>query len=595
MPLDALCVSALVSELKESIVGGRIDKIHQPGRDELIFGLRTRTESGGHRNSKLLLSANPQHPRAHYTEVVRENPEVPPMFCMLLRKHLTGARIMDLTQPSMERVMEFHLEALDELGFRVQRRLVVEVMGSQSNLVLVDESGVIIDCVRRIEKDLSTLKEDEEFRNVKAGFIYKYPLAQKKMNPQARSLEELGDHICEATGKAHKYLLSTYSGLSPLLCREMVWRTTSDVDCSLEEMSLKSKEKLVQMVYDFVQVKTPTTPVILLEDGVLKDFSFTSIGQYEGAYEVKMLPSLSALLDEYYKERERSDRIRQKGQGLLRTLTNARDRVQKKIVLQEQELLQTEHRERLRELGDIVTGNLHLMTQGMSVLRASDFYSEDQGEIEIKLDPLKSPQKNAAAYYKDYNRGKKANEMLTILLEKGYQELEYLNSVIEHTKLAQGEQDLVELRQELEDTGYVKKQTGKKGKVKRVNGKPMEFRSSAGLRISVGKNNLQNDLLTTKQAFKSDIWFHTQKIHGSHVILWTEGKEADGKSLEEAAILAAWFSQGRGSGKIPVDYTPVKYVKKPNGARPGMVIYTTYDTAMVSAEETVVESLRKKK
>lgn len=593
MPLDALCVTALVRELKDTVVGARIDKVYQPGRDELIFVLRTRMETG-HGTVKLLLSANPQHPRVHLTEIPRENPDTPPMFCMLMRKHLVGGRIMDLSQSPMERVLEFQLEVLDELGFRVSRRLIVEMVGRQANVILVDEEGRIVDCIRRSERDLSSLKEGESWRQVMAGFFYKAPPLQDKINPAQESPEALQGRIFSGTGALHKFLLSSYSGLSPLLCREIAWQVTGAVDTPLEEMSSEKKVAVAEMLFALMAEDSPIAPCILEEQGKPKDFSFRSIGQYEDAYTVIPMDSISSLLDRFYKEQERSDRVRQKGQGLIRTLSNARDRVAKKLALQEQELLETEGRDRKRELGDIITANLHRMEQGMKLLRAEDFYQEDCPEIDIPLNPLQSPQKNAASYYKDYNRAKKANEMLEILLEKGRLELEYLNSVLEHTKLAQGEQDLTELRQELEDTGYVKKNTKQKGRLKRIQGKPMEFVSSSGLRISVGKNNLQNDMLTTKQAFKSDIWLHTQKIHGSHVILWTGGKEPDTLAVEEAASLAAWFSQARGSGKVPVDYTPVKYVKKPNGARPGMVIYSTYETAMVSGEETLVEKLRKK-
>ena len=266
----------------------------------------------------------------------------------------------------------------------------------------------------------------------------------------------------------------------------------------------------------------------------------------------------------------------------------------RKIAHQEQELEATQDRERLRELGDILTSNLHQMHRGMGCLRTADFYDPEGAEVDIRLDPLLTPQQNATKYYKEYNKAKTAQEMLTQQLEKGRRELDYLNSVLENITLAEGEKDLGEIRQELTDTGYLRRASKAKGREKRVSSKPMEFRSTAGLRISVGKNNTQNDLLTCKQAFKSDIWFHTQKIHGSHVILWTEGGTPDLQSLNEAACLAAWFSQARDSSKVPVDYTPVKYVKKPNGARPGMVTYTTYETAWVTPDGELAKRLRVK-
>lgn len=595
MPLDAICVTALRQELEDAVVGARIDKIHQPGRDEIVLSLRTRSPEG-HKNEKLLLSANPQQPRAHFSTVPRENPEVAPMFCMLLRKHLSGARILAVGQPPMERLLEFHLEALDELGFRVERRLILEMMGRQANLILVDQAGRIIDSLRRVERDLSTLKEGQELRQVMAGMFYHYPPSQNKINPSSQEKDSLLQAI-QAGGQAQKgqvqqWLLSTYSGLSPLICRELAYRCGGSVEAKLEELTGPEQEALAQLLWTWAGQREGVQPTILARDGDYVEFSCYPMCQYEDLYQWLEFSSLSQVLDLFYKERERENRIKQKGQGLIRTVVNARDRAERKLAMQRGELLATEGRERLRELGDLLTSNLHLMKQGMEQIQVSDFYSPQEEDISISLNPLLSPQKNAAAYYKKYNKVKKANEMLGILLEKGEQELKYLQSVLENIKLAQGEQDLAELRQELEETGYLRKQKKQKGNGKKLSMKPLEFRSTAGLRISVGKNNLQNDLLTTKQAFKSDIWFHTQNIHGSHVILWTEGKEADLQSLQEAATLAAWFSQGREGGKVPVDYTPVKYVKKPNGARPGMVIYTTYDTAMVSPDEALVERLR---
>lgn len=293
-------------------------------------------------------------------------------------------------------------------------------------------------------------------------------------------------------------------------------------------------------------------------------------------------PTFSALLDRFYEEREHLERVKQRGQDLIRSVTTARDRTARKLAHQEQELAATQDRERLRQLGDILTSNFYQMERGMARLHTVDFYDPEGREIDVPLDPLLTPQQNAAKYYKEYNKAKTAEVMLTQQLEKGRRELDYLNSVLDTIPLAEGEKDLQEIRQELTDTGYLRRPSKSKGREKRVVSKPMEFRSSAGLRISVGKNNTQNDLLTCKQAFKSDIWFHTQKIHGSHVILWTEGQAPDLQSLNEAACLAAWFSQARSSSRVPVDYTPVKYVKKPNGARPGMVTYTTYETAWVT-------------
>ena len=587
MPLDALCLSGLVHELNTALAGGKIDKIYQPGRDEVVLAVRA--PKG---NVKLLLSANPSHPRPQLTEIARENPETPPMFCMLLRKHLTGARVLGISQPHLERVVDFQLEALDELGDRVERRLVLEAMGRHANLILLDGEGRIVDCLRRVDGDMSAK------RQVLPGLFYRLPPAQAKEDPTALTREEWEARLAEAPGdyRVDQWLLDTFGGLSPLICRELAHRAGGRTDVAFLELEDAGRLRLAEALERlFSDIKGNNfTPTLITIENRPKDFTFLPVEQYEGGAVLTAYPTFSAMLDRFYEQRESLERVKQKGQDLIRSVTNARDRTARKIGNQERELEATRDRERLRQFGDIITSNLYAMEKGMKVLRTVDFYDPEGREVDIPLDFLLTPQQNAAKYYKEYNKAKTAEEMLTIQLEKGRRELEYLNSVLENITLAEGERDLQEIRQELTDTGYLRRQSKAKDRGKRVSSKPMEFRSTAGLRISVGKNNTQNDLLTCKQAFKSDIWFHTQKIHGSHVILWTEGGQPDLQSMNEAACLAAWFSQARESSKVPVDYTPVKYVKKPAGARPGMVVYTTYETAWVSPSEELAKRLRVK-
>lgn len=587
MPLDALCLSGVVAELKPILTGAKIDKVHQPGRDEMILALRL-----GRGNGRLLLSASPNHPRLQMTELSRENPDAPPMFCMLLRKHLTGGRILSVEQPHLERIVELRLEVLDELGDRKERRLILEAMGRRANLVLVDDQGRIVDCLRRVDGDMSAQ------RQLLPGLFYRLPPAMKKADPTALDGAEWLRQVEQAPGESRvdHWLLDTFGGWSPLVCREIAFRAGGRVDVTFDELGPQGRVRVGEAAEALLKTvrENSFTPTVISVEKRPKDFTFFPAEQYEEAGECTAYPTFSALMDRFYEQRENQERIRQKGQDLIRSVTNARDRTARKLANQQRELEATQDRERLRQFGDIITSNLHAMERGMATLRAMDFYDPDGGEVEIKLDPLLTPQQNAAKYYKEYNKAKTAEEMLTIQLEKGRRELDYLNSVLENITLAEGERDLQEIRQELADTGYLRRQIKGKDKGRRLSPKPMEFRSTAGLRISVGKNNMQNDLLTCKQAFKSDIWFHTQKIHGSHVILWTGGAQPDLQSLNEAACLAAWFSQGRESGKVPVDYTPVKYVKKPAGARPGMVVYTTYETAWVTPDESLVKRLRVK-
>ena len=575
MPLDALCLTAVAGEVRAAVQGGKIDKIYQPTRDEVVLYIR-----GPAGNVRLLLSANPGHPRAHLTERNRENPEQPPMFCMLLRKHLQGARILELNQPPLERILDFRLETLDELGDRVERRLVLEAMGRSANLLLLDGEGRIVDCTRRVDGDLARGQ-----RQLLPGLFYRQPPAVDKLNPFTLEPEELRLALENPLGKAwDKLLLDSFTGLSPLVARELAFRAGDDSEKLAAEL-----EKLGKAVEE-----NHFTAYLLVREGKPVDFTFLPVLQYGPETESIPRESFSALLDDFFSDRESAERVRQRGQDLVKSVTSARDRTARKLGNQARELEATKNRERLRELGDILTSNLHLMEKGMSTFRTMDFYDPEGGEVDIPLDPLLTPQQNAAKYYKEYNKAKTAEEMLTIQIEKGEKELEYLNSVLENIALAEGEKDLQEIRQELTETGYLRRPKTAAKRAKKVSGKPMEFRSSSGLRISVGKNNSQNDLLTTKLAYKSDIWLHTQKIHGSHVILWLEGGEADAQSLTEAAQLAAYFSQARDGSKVPVDYTPVKYVKKPAGARPGMVVYTTYQTAVVEPDAELAKKLRVK-
>lgn len=537
MALDAICLSAVLYELRSVLIGGKIDKIHQPSRDEIILAMRTGTG-----NYKVLLSASSNNPRPQITSLSRENPAEPPMFCMLLRKHLAGGRLLEIEQPPMERIALFRFEVLNELGDRVERTLVLECMGRRANLVLLDEEKRIIDCLRRVDGDITTGK-----RAVLPGMFYHLP--------------------------------EPHPGLSPLIARE----------CEARGETL---EWGMQLLED-VQLGN-FTPTVLIRDGRPVDFTFIPITQYGSETTLKGYETFGTLMDDFYAVREQAERARQKGQDLVKTVTIARDRTARKLLNQRRELDETKNRERMRELGDILTSNLHVMKKGMTTFRATDFYDPNAAEVEIKLDPLLTPQQNAAKYYKEYNKAKTAESVLTQQIQKGEADLQYLESVLEAIPMAEGERDLQEIRQELIDTGFARRQKKSKQREKRVTSKPMEFRSSTGLRISVGKNNTQNDVLTTKQAGRGDIWLHTQKIHGSHVILWCEGEELDSLSLTEAAILAAYFSQAREATKVPVDYTPVKFVKKPAGAKPGMVIYTTYQTAYVTPDEETVKRLRVK-
>ena len=580
MPFDAIFMTALAGELRQALTGGKVDKLYQPARDEAVLHMRA-----GRDNVRLLLSASPAHPRAQLTRVPRENPETPPMFCMLLRKHFTGARLLELAQPSMERLLDFRFETLDELGDRVERRLVLECIGRKSNLIMLDGAGRITDCMRRADGDLSVK------RPVMPGLYYQLPEPTGRLDPAAMAPEELRSFVLANAPQGDgqdKWLLDTFNGLSPLTARELVFQGEGTREGLADRLA-----QLMERVKagDF-------TPTVLLREGRPFDFTFQPILQYGPAVELKRYPTFSALLDDFYEQKEAQERVKQRGQDFIRSVTQARNRTAKKIANQEADLARTAGREKLRRYGDIITTNFYAMSRGQSVLRAQDYYDPACPEVDIPLDPLLTPQQNAARYYKDYKKAQKAEEMLTLQIEKNRGELDYLDSVLQMITLSEGDRDLQEIRQELMDNGYLKQHRRKmtaKGKQKIVHAKPLEFRSSGGLTILVGKNNSQNDRLTHREADKRDLWLHAQKLHGSHVILKTGGLPPDERSLTEAAMLAAWFSQGRDSGQVPVDYTPVKAVKKPAGAKPGYVIYHTYQTLYVTPDEETVRTLRGRK
>jgi len=587
MPIDAICLAGIRSELERRLVGMRVDKIQQPERDTLLLSLH-----GNGAAARLLLCAGTGNARAHVTGAAFENPASPPMFCMLLRKHLTGARLTAVTQPERERVLDLELEGADAMGEPCTRHLIAEMMGRNANLVLTEESGHILDCLRRVDHTMS------ETHPVLPGLVYRLPPAQDKETVFEVDPADLPARLHGANPEQSldHWLLDTLAGISPLWCRELAFRAYGDTEVpartALQRDGGAALERETAALQDLVS-RGDFTPCLLLENGEPRDFSFTEIRQYEGFRTCVQTADFSELLDRFYTERDRLARMRQRSQELTRTVRSARDRTARKLELQRQELAATADRETLRENGDIIKANLHAMERGMRVLRAYDFYDPDGGEREIRLDPAKTPQQNAAKYYKDYTKAKNAEKFLTEQIASGSRELDYLNSVLEALGRAEGERDLAEIRQELAETGYLKRQPGGNGKrEKRTVRQPMRFRSSAGLEILVGRNNAENDRLTRELAGRQDVWLHTQKIHGSHVVLVCGGETPDEASLREAAMLAAWFSQGRSSGSVPVDYTRVRYVKKPAGARPGMVLYMDYKTLYVTPDPALAEALK---
>ncbi len=584
MPIDAVFLSGLRAELEGALLSCRVDKVQQPERDTILLQLRGAAGGG-----KLLLTASPNHPRLQLTALSFENPAQPPMFCMLLRKHLTGGRLTAILQPPMERLVELQFDCIDEMGTPCRKSLILELMGRNSNLILTGADGRIIDCLRRVDFEMS------EQRQVLPGLYYRLPPTQGKRNPfetDAPALEKLLG-ACSGQTKADTFLLESFGGLSPLLCRELAYRVFGSVDFDLSALSSQARAEAAQRLFTAMQQLQGggKTPTVLLRDDTPWDFTCVPVLQYEGAVLQQTASSFSALLDGFYAKRDSLERMRQKTQTLRKTLTNLHSRTARKLQNQRRELEATYDREQLRRLGDIVTANLHAISRGQARLTAVDFYDPEMKEIDIPLNPAISPQQNAAKFYKDYQKAKTAEKILTEQIEKGERELSYLASVLDELSRAESERDIQEIRQELLDGGYLR-QSGQKKRMKLPPSKPMRFRSSDGFEILVGRNNRQNDLLTCKLAQKQDIWLHTQKIHGSHVIIACAPETPPDRTVTEAMHLAAYYSQARQGQNVPVDYTRVKYVKKPAGAKPGMVVYEHYSTAVVTPDAALAEKLK---
>ena len=573
MALDTVMLSALAAELRPKLEGARIDKVRQPEREQVLLSIRNKGE-----NMRLLINAGAGSGRVALTRQSFENPAEPPMFCMLLRKYLVGARIEKLTQPNWERLLMVDIISHNELGDSVCLKLAIELMGRNSNLVLVGDDGRIIDCLRRMEYG------GDVQRRMLPGMIYRLPPAQKKplIFDCDRAQIESALNSSEDGKPLDKRLLDSFSGLSPLVCRELVHRAFYDISCLPDAL-----EAFLESVR-----AGEFTPTLLTKDGKPAEYSFMQLKQYGSEYEQQSLNSFSELLDAYYSKRELLERRRRRARELSHSVKTARDRIQRKLVCRLEELERTYGREEIRKNAELLTANMYRVKRGDSSVTVEDYYTDGCPSVEIKLDILKTPQQNAAAMFKEYNKLKTAEIHLTALVAEGEKQLDYLNSVLDELERAETERDLAEIRRELLETGYLKKQKGAKPDKSKKQG-PMRFVSSDGYEILVGRSNSQNDELTTKTARRTDIWLHTKSVHGSHVIISCEGREPPERTIAEAASIAAYYSQGREGGKTAVDYTAVRFVRKPSGSMPGKVVYTDYRTVMAEADEALCEKLKK--
>lgn len=578
MALDGAFLYAVRQELS-GLIGSRIEKIHQPAREEILISLRNM--EGSH---KILISASADRARVHLTQQSIDNPPAPPMFCMLLRKRLGNGKLLAIRQDGLERVLYFDFSCVNTLGDVVQLTLACEIMGKYSNLILIDETGKVVDSIKRVDAEMSRK------RLVLPGVAYALPPAEPRLNFLTDSMKTIQAAITAQTGALPKVLLKTLEGVSPVLVREWAFYAGNGEECRAEALTavqLKRLLEILQQTKERLLQQNCVFTVAATKEGQLKDFSFLPLHQYGTLLITKTVPSACAVLDYFYAERDRYARVRQRANDLFHLLLHATERIQRRIAAQTEERTQCAEKDTFRRKADLLSANLYRLKKGDTVAELEDFYEPDCPMVSIPLDVRLTPPQNAQRYYQQYKKACTAETVLTEQIAKGKAELAYLESVLDALTRAETEADMEQLRQELIEQGYLRKTSRNRRPVKIQ--QPLSVTATDGTQILIGRNNLQNDRLTLKTAAKTDVWLHTQNIPGSHVIICTHGETPSEQTILEAAQLAAWYSKAQQSAQVPVDYCLVKYVKKPVGAKPGMVIFTNQRTLYVTPRQTLEE------
>lgn len=595
MPFDGGFLHKIKEEL-DALSGARVDKIGQPSRDCIVLHLRAIGPA-----RRLLISAGAA-PRLHFTSTAIEYPAVPPMFCLLLRKHLGNGRFAGCDQKGLDRVLTLHFDATSELGDPTHFHLVCEFMGRQSNVILVGENGKIVDALHRV--DFATC----ESRPILAGVPYEPTASQNKLDLTLVSPADAAERLLHGPDlPLAKAILGTLEGASPLIARELAYRICGDTDRPVSALSTIERTRVADAFGQLATALRPEGGEPLLMGGVKPDFTFFRPTHLEGTdgFTLTAASTCSAALEEFYRLRESGEGVRHAGDGLRHQVTALHDRLLRKRAVRLQELEKSEGRDALRQAGDLLSANLYRLQKGMAAIDCEDYTVGESPypSITIKLDPLLTPSRNVQKYYAEYRKAATAGAMLQKLIAECEGEITYIESVMEALQRATTEGELIEIRNELLDEGYLKGPTVMKNgrPLQRRRGSatlpPIRYRSSDGFTILCGRNNLQNDQLTLKTAHGTDLWFHIQKQPGAHVILLTEGtplSDLPDRTVEEAAMLAAVNSSGRESTRVPIDYTLVKNIKKPNGAKPGMVIYETYYSLLTNPDHALAQSLRMK-
>lgn len=573
-------------ELQDTLVGGRIDKIYQPEQDEILIHIRAKGQ-----NYKLILAANASYPRIHLTSLSKENPMNPPVFCMLLRKHLAGGRIVKVEFYDFERIISVHVEASNEMGDTTYKKLLIEIMGKHSNIILLNDNNIIIDSIKHIDSDKSRVRE------VMPARPYMLPPGQDKENPETLNLDDFFNNARNQRGlRLSKFLLSTIKGFSPRLCDEICYRAEIDGRTPIDSLTDEELERVKQSLNTIIsKISTSSfSPCIAWSDKTnTKPLDFHSLEMTQYPI-LEYHSSISYILDLFYTSKDNAERLVQKKSFLNKILNNCLERCNKKISIHQDTLRQVADRDKFKLYGELITANIYCIPKNSKSVTLLNYYSEDNEYIEIPLDENLLPQANAQRYYKKFEKAKNAFNYTSAQLEEAFKELEYIESVIQNLDSATTTQEIEEIRQELVNVGYLKENKSSRNKRKDKPLEPYMYKSSEGYDIFVGRNNVQNDILTLKTASSNDIWLHTKNIPGSHVIIKKQRGDIPDTTLIEAALIAAYHSKGKMSSHVEVDYTQVKNVKKPKGAKPGMVTYVNYKTIIVTPDENKIKKLKYK-
>lgn len=576
MPLDGIYLYSIKDELRKKLLGSRVDKISQPEKDEIILTLRAERVS-----YKLVISASSTYPKVHITNSSKVNPVKAPMFCMVLRKYLGNAKILDITQLDTDRILIIDFESADELGFNSVYSMIIEIMGRHSNITLIRKrDSIVIDSIKHITPDINS------YRSLYPGINYVYPPSSSKLNPFNFSFEALINYIIHNNIKLDSSMFSKiFTGISLPFSKS--------INLYFEENKISLELNNLEIIFNYI-VKLFSSLyegnfdfTIYKDEYSLKDFYCIDLNQYNDLSK-KSFSSPSELIESFYYEKDKLDRLNIRSSDLQKIIHTNIDRCDKKLALLNNTLIECDSKDSYKIKGELLTANIYNIKKGEKAIKVLNYYAPDEEYIDIPIDENKTPSENIQVYYKKYSKLKKSAEMAEVQIKSTVDELEYLHSVLTNIKNAETYEEIEEIKRELTDTGYIRFRKEDKKKLKAS--KPIHFIASDGSHIYIGKNNIQNDFLTLKFADKKDLWLHTKNIPGSHVII-KASKEVSTETIEEAAILAAYYSKAKESTKVPVDYTEVKNVKKPSGAKPGMVIYYTNKTIYVNPKKLELQKI----